>query len=210
MLTRAQGTAAVRLARWGVVHGGPSLPGRMRASPPADDGAAGLLAEARGVFVTLRRHPSGALRGCIGFPRPLHPLRRAIPEAAWSAANDDPRFPAVAVGELDRLTVEVSILTEPQRLPTAERRRFPEIVVVGRDGLIVEGFGTGGLLLPQVATEQGWDSRELLAGLCEKAGLPSDAWLSPEVRIYRFGAEIAQEQAPGGAVLIPGAPGSFA
>jgi len=33
-----------------------------------------------------------------------------------------------------------------------------------------------GLLLPQVATEFGWDRDTFLEHTCLKAGLPSDAW----------------------------------
>lgn len=197
MLSEAEGAAAVRLARWAAGRdGAPS-----ERHGPAPQTPSALFAEPRGVFVTLRHHPAGDLRGCIGFSRPVYPLRRAIPEVAWAAGHEDPRFPPLDPGELDRLTVEVSILTVPERLPPRERRRFPELVVVGRDGLIVEGFGASGLLLPQVAGEQGWDAAELLGGTCEKAGLPTDAWASPEVAVYRFAAEVAREERPGGPVV---------
>jgi len=50
-----------------------------------------------------------------------------------------------------------------------------------------------GLLLPQVATEQGWDRDTLLVHTCYKAGLPGDAWRHPDTRIEIFTAVVFQE-----------------
>src|SRR6266571_3845860 len=66
-----------------------------------------------GAFVTLNDHPSGLLRGCIGYPQPFFPLVKSIEKGAEGAA-EDPRFPRLSPEELDRVTVEVSILTPPQ------------------------------------------------------------------------------------------------
>jgi len=128
------------------------------------------------------------------------PLRRGIPEAAIAAAREDPRFPPVGADELGALTVEVSILTPPEPLPAGEPAARRAAVRVGRDGLIVEGYGRSGLLLPQVAPEQGWTAEELLNGTCEKAGLAPDAWRDPTVRVLRFRAEVFAESTPRGAI----------
>ena len=154
--------------------------------------------EPRGVFVTLTRTADGALRGCVGFPLPVFPLRAAIPRAAWAAAVDDPRFPPVGLGEIDRLLVELSVLTRPERLGPPSARAGE--IEIGRDGLIVEADGTIGLILPQVATEQGWGPERFLSETCRKAGLPASAWQSAEVTVRRFRAELFRELAPGGAV----------
>ncbi|MGI0130165.1 MAG: TIGR00296 family protein, partial [Thermoplasmata archaeon] len=175
-----------------------------RAAPAAERVAPAALppvfAELRGVFVTLRQHPGGRLRGCIGFPLPVHSLENAVREAAVSAGTEDPRFSPVRADELASLTVEVSVLT----VPVPVRGHHPEEVLrevrAGRDGLIVDGYGTSGLLLPQVATEQGWSSEELLEGTCEKAGLPPHCWRDPKVKVRRFEAEVFAERAPGGDV----------
>jgi len=47
-----------------------------------------------------------------------------------------------------------------------------------------------GLLLPQVATEQGWDKTTFLEHTCLKAGLPRDAWKEKGTEIYVFSAEV--------------------
>lgn len=50
-----------------------------------------------GAFVTISEHPSGDLRGCIGYPEPFLPLGEAIISAARSACHDC-RFPRLRSG----------------------------------------------------------------------------------------------------------------
>ena len=83
-------------------------------SPPADTPP--HLFEKRGVFVTLKTFPAKELRGCIGFPEPIMPLVDATIEAAISAATKDPRFYPLSPRELDRVVVEVTVLTPPEPL----------------------------------------------------------------------------------------------
>lgn len=200
MLSPEEGARAVALARASMARA------LLAGSPPRDaEGAEPPLPpvfdEPRGVFVTLRRHPGGSLRGCIGYPLPILPLRTALPEAAVSAATEDPRFPAVRPPELGSITVEVSVLTAPVPVTAPSSEELLGQVVVGRDGLIVDGYGTSGLLLPQVGPEQGWSSEELLEATCEKAGLRPRAWRDPKVRVRRFEAEVFGERTPGGEVV---------
>ena len=195
MLSDEEGASAVRLAR---ASGAAALrAGRNGAATP-ELGA--VFRERRGVFVTWRRFPSSELRGCIGFPLPVLPLERAIAEAAVAAATEDPRFPRVRAEELPALTVEVSVLTVPETIRADAPVARLGAVVAGRDGLIVEGFGTQGLLLPQVATEMGWSAEELLDGTCEKAGLRPGAWRDPRVTVRRFAAEVFAETRPEGPI----------
>jgi len=144
----------------------------------------------KGVFVTLTIR--GELRGCIGFPTPVMPLRDGIREAALSAALEDPRFPPVRADELERITVEVTILTQPVpvQCPPADR---PRCIKSGRDGLIISGMGRKGLLLPQVATEYGWDEEEFLNHTCLKAGLPPGSWRRHDVELLSFQGQVFSE-----------------
>jgi hypothetical protein len=201
VLTVDEGVAAVRLARRALEdalgpHPSPDVVEAVAESPRIP-----LFGERRGVFVTLKRYPDGALRGCIGYPLPVLPLRSALAQAAVSAATEDFRFRPVRAPDLPRLTIEVSVLTVPAPLRFATPEEAIRSVVVGRDGLIVEGLGSSGLLLPQVAPEEGWSAEELLDGTCEKAGLPPRAWQDPRVHVRRFEAEIFHEVAPGGDVV---------
>jgi len=146
--------------------------------------------EDRGVFVTLKVF--GALRGCIGFPYPAFPLKEAIIEAAISAAVGDPRFPAVTLPEFKDVSIELTVLTLPQVLKV-KPRELPQHIEVGRHGLIVKRGIQTGLLLPQVATEYGWDAEEFLCQTCWKAGLPQDAWLDEETEVSTFEGQIFSE-----------------
>ena len=67
------------------------------------------LGQPQGVFVTLRL--SGAVRGCIGFTKPTHPLYRGVASAAASAAFRDSRYPLVVADELPKITIEISALS---------------------------------------------------------------------------------------------------
>jgi hypothetical protein len=44
-----------------------------------------------------------------------------------------------------------------------------------------------------VAVEQGWDRETFLTHCCYKAGLPGDAWRSPETRLSIFSAIVFHE-----------------
>ncbi len=155
----------------------------------------------RGVFVTLNEFPSMELRGCIGFPRPVDDLEVLTVRAALAAALEDPRFePVRDLEEMDRLVVEVSVLTEQEPIEVEDRRKLPEEVEVGRHGLIIELGNRAGLLLPQVPVEYGWDAEEFLVNLCFKAGLGPTEWLNPRARIFRFEAEVFAEERPRGPV----------
>jgi AmmeMemoRadiSam system protein A len=143
-------------------------------------------ADYRGVFVTLRRRVDNDLRGCVGIVEPRFPLDEAVRRAAVSAALEDTRFPPVTLAELPLLTVDVSVLGP--LAPSA-----PEDVEVGRHGVVVRHDERSALLLPQVATEQGWDRETLLRQLCRKAGLAPDAWRHPECRLFVFESETFSE-----------------
>jgi len=157
-----------------------------------------------GVFVTLNSFHNGAktLRGCIGLPYPTTPLVQAVIEAALSAATRDPRFPPVALEELDQLIFEVSVLTPPERVEVEKPTDFPSKIKVGQDGLIVEKSYCKGLLLPQVPVELGWNEEEFLCQCSMKAGLPPDSWLLKDTKIYRFQAIIFEEALPKGQIKL--------
>ncbi len=155
-----------------------------------------------GVFVTLNylsHVKAESLRGCIGFPLANKRLPEAVIDAAIAAANEDPRFPPVAIDELSSLSFEVSVLTTPNEL--AKTCSYRDQIRVGRDGLILNWKYGSGLLLPQVPVELRWDVDEFLANICFKAGAPLDALDDPKSKLYSFQAQVFKEVAPGGAVV---------
>ena len=151
------------------------------------------FSELRGVFVTLTEN--GELRGCIGYPYPVVPLKEALEDAAYQAALCDPRFYPVGVRELPSLDIEVTILSPPEKLtvPAAERA---SAVTVGKHGLIAERGRFRGLLLPQVPLEWGWGSAEFLDQTCIKAGLPPHAWKEETCTILTFEGQIFKREHP--------------
>lgn len=172
------------------------------------------LFENRGVFVTIKKPSPKAqehldLRGCIGRLQPPPdskipsvPLLEATKQAAISAALEDPRFPAVRLDELDVILIEISVLTVPKEIVLKEKSLIPQQITVGKDGLVVEYNALRrGLLLPQVAPEQGWNAKEFLQGCCRKAGLPPDKYLDPRVKIFKFQAQIFAETSPRGDII---------
>ena len=150
-----------------------------------------VFKEKRGVFVTLNIF--GELRGCIGYPQPVLPLSDAIQDAAVSAATRDPRFIPVKPKELEDISIEVTVLTPPEPLLCPAEKRAGNIET-GRHGLIIQGKGHAGLLLPQVATEYGWNSEEFLTHTCLKAGLFKDCWKDENYNIFTFEGQIFSEK----------------
>lgn len=153
-----------------------------RSGTPAPDVATPLHMP-RGAFVSI--HRGEALRGCLGRVTGDWAVGRVVAHLAEAVADSDPRFAPVAVHELHELLIEISVLT-PERAASAAE------VEVGRHGLIVEAAGRRGLLLPQVATGQGWDRTTFLRHTCVKAGLPPDAWKG-DARLYVFEAQVFAE-----------------
>ncbi len=140
------------------------------------------LSEELGAFVTLKR--GGRLRGCIGNIVGNGPLLSTIERMAGAAAFEDPRFPPLTVAEFDDLEVEVSVMGPLTPCPD------PGLIEVGRHGLYIRKSMHSGLLLPQVATEWGWDRETFLDQTCVKAGLPKGTWRKPKTEIWWFEAVI--------------------
>ncbi|MBC7114065.1 MAG: TIGR00296 family protein [Archaeoglobi archaeon] len=157
--------------------------------------------ERRGVFVTL--YKNGELRGCIGFPYPILPLKEALIRAALSAAFEDPRFLPVRAEEMSRIRISVTILSEPEKLICRAEER-PDKIEIGKHGIIVRRGIFQGLLLPQVATEYGWDAKTFLTQTCLKAGLPPESWLDEDTEVLIFTGEIFEEVEPEGKVIHVG------
>ncbi len=141
--------------------------------------------ERYGAFVTIRK--DGRLRGCIGFLEPASGIEDEIARLAREAAFSDPRFPPLPLSELPLCTIEISLLTKPERIAG------PLDFTLHRDGIIMVLGGRRAVFLPQVADETGWTKEEMLSALSEKAGLPPSAWRSDEAVFLTFQAEVFSE-----------------
>ncbi|NIO03564.1 MAG: AmmeMemoRadiSam system protein A [Proteobacteria bacterium] len=140
------------------------------------------LKENRGAFVTLNK--KGQLRGCIGNTRGNQPLHETVAEMAEAAAFSDPRFAPLSREELKDIDIEISALTPLRKIEDVQE------VEVGVHGIYIEKGFFSGLLLPQVATEYGWDRITFLEHTCYKAGLHRNAWKEKDTNIYIFSADI--------------------
>ena len=152
-----------------------SIDRQVRGGTPVETGTM-ALPDASGVFVTIKER--GRLRGCLGTLQNRTGLAAEVSRCAADSASEDPRFPPVAVDELP------SVLG-----PLEEIEARPGAFTIGVHGLVVEQGSHRGLLLPQVATEWGWDAEQFLRQTCVKAGLPPDAWRNG-ARVFRFAAEV--------------------
>lgn len=146
-----------------------------------------VLNEPMGAFVTL--HEGGELRGCIGNMVGAGPLYQTVASMAVEAATGDPRFSPLSPSEIDKVDVEISVLSPLKKVSNPD-----EIKIPGHGVIVRRGFRSG-VYLPQVADETGWTKEEFLTSLCaHKAGLAPDAWKDPKTEIYIFTAEVFGEK----------------
>jgi uncharacterized protein len=155
---------------------------RRHARPPVPRD---LAIKAFGVFVTI--HHQHELRGCLGSLDCGDSIVASLVRLAGAVAREDTRFESLREHELAETTIDLSLLTVPEAVVDHAH------IEVGRHGLIVEQGRHRGLLLPQVATEHGWDRHALLAHTCIKAGLPGDAWRHGAA-VSSFEAEVFSEE----------------
>jgi len=150
--------------------------------PPDTARASKSLRRRQGAFVTLKAE--GELRGCIGSVEGHAPLVETVVKMAFAAAVRDPRFEPVSVPELAGLDIEISVLGP------LEKCLDPDSIEIGRHGLLITKGRRTGVLLPQVAAENGWDRNTFLQQVALKAGLPPDSWRDSASSLYVFTAEV--------------------
>jgi AmmeMemoRadiSam system protein A len=172
--------ALLKLARGRIAR----LVGRQGEGPQAGDLPGPEVK--RGAFVTL--HKQGRLRGCIGNFISEEPLTELIEDMAVAAASQDPRFPPLSGPELEQVDLEISVLSPLKRV------RDVSEIQVGTHGIYLVSPRGRGVLLPQVATEYGWDRETFLDQTCVKAGLEPGCWRRPDTDILIFSAQIFGEK----------------
>ncbi len=152
--------------------------------PTLEKPPAALQAES-GCFVTIKKQ--GQLRGCIGSFISRQALWLTVREMAVSAATGDPRFYPMKPEDLFNFSLEISVLSPLQQIQSIEE------IKVGTHGIYLIKGAAHGVLLPQVATEYGWDRDTFLRHTSMKAGLPENAW-QKGADIYIFSAEVFAEE----------------
>lgn len=167
---------------------------RDRIRPPLDSHTLTTsLRRVGAAFVTIRK--GDALRGCMGSTGYDNPLAETVRDNTINAAANDPRFAPITSAELDAVHLDISVLT-PGDTPLTPYRQIDNIqeIRIGLDGLFIRRKGDrGGLLLPQVAVEHGWDVPAFLAAVCRKAGYPDSSWRDESIDLFRFSAQVFSE-----------------
>jgi len=180
-LTQADKKTLLAIAR-GALEA--SVTGKAPVDPQVD--ASGPLGRNGGAFVTL--HIGGELRGCIGMITSDEPVYKTVVEMAAGAALHDTRFEPVTPSELASIDIEISLLTPLVQVSSIDG------IETGRHGLYLRKGRRSGLLLPQVAVENGFGREEFLDHTCMKAGLAPGCWRDGAAAIYSFEAEIIKEE----------------
>ena len=131
------------------------------------------------LFVTWREAKSDKLRGCIGTFE-TKPLSQQLPVFAKHAALGDSRFAPVVARELPALDCKISTLH------TFERAANWADWQVGRHGIRICSANDKhtATFLPTVASDHGWDKRQTLRHLVDKAGLPKPHGTAGEEALF--------------------------
>jgi len=149
-----------------------------------------VFQEKRATFVTLKIKKQ--LRGCIGCLTPSETILEGIQRNAINAALNDPRFPALTGPELEQAEIEISILTNPQKLDYADGNDLLNKLRRDIDGVIIGQGMARATFLPQV-WEQLPRTEDFLAHLCIKAGLSPDEWQRGELEVSIYQVQYFHE-----------------
>lgn len=180
-----QGTLLLELARSAMAH-------ELGHPHPDTDTRAPWLRERGACFVTLTLR--GELRGCIGTLQAHRSLLDDLRANAVAAALRDPRFAPVAAQELDRIEIEVSLLSHLQAMAFSCEAEAVAALRPGLDGVVLEFGGRHSTFLPQV-WEQLPQAGDFLFQLKRKAGLPGTFW-HDSVRLHRYTVTQWKEREP--------------
>lgn len=188
-MSEEKGRLLVELARQ-------TLEERLRGETEGLKGVEKLLDEEifqtrRGTFVTLTKNSQ--LRGCIGNLVPEKTIVQGVKENAVNAAFNDPRFPALSKEELDKISIEVSLLTEPQPLEYKDADDLLSKLRPNVDGVIIRRGMHSATFLPQVWEQLG-DKEMFLSHLCMKAGLPENEWRKGNLEVLTYQVQYFEEQ----------------
>ena len=150
--------------------------------PPARDEGPAI-----GVFVTINEEVR--LRGCIGFTEADNGILYQTYLAARYAATEDPRFPPLDEEELEKIEIEITLLSPPEQIDPVKWKGFKR----GLHGLMIRKGFHSGLLLPQVAEEYNFGWEEFLEETCIKAGLLPKSYLDRDAKVYIFSGRIIRD-----------------
>lgn len=133
-------------------------------------------------FVTLEKN--GELRGCIGSIIAHSPLIDDLVKNAQNSAFSDPRFPPLKEEEFDELSIDVSLLSAPEKMNFEDEADLLQQIRPFVDGIIIKDGNYQAVYLPSV-WEQLPDKVIFLDSLKIKAGM-TPKHFSKTFEAYRF------------------------
>lgn len=148
------------------------------------------LIDRAATFVTLTIN--NELRGCIGNILPKQPLYIDVINNSLSAAFADPRFPALEVKDIDKVKIEISILSKPKRINYDDVTDLLKKIKPKIHGVIIQSNFHQATFLPQVWNELE-KKEDFLTNLALKAGLSPNAWKDPEIEFFCYTVESFSE-----------------
>ncbi|RMG94124.1 MAG: AmmeMemoRadiSam system protein A [Deltaproteobacteria bacterium] len=146
------------------------------------------------LFVTWNDGPR--LVGCLGQLEPVDTIERTVARLAMEAGVADPRTEGASPEALDRITGEISLLSEPRPLDAVGLAEIAARIRPGVDGVLLTCDGRRAFFLPQV-WEQLPDPASFLVALARKGGMSLER-AKRHARAAVFGAEIVEIPAPNG------------
>jgi uncharacterized protein len=158
---------------------------RRAAAAPATEHLPPALRASRASFVTLTLE--GALRGCCGSLEARRPLATDVWSNAQASAFHDPRFEPLERWEWARVHLELSVLSQLERVIVRDEAELLARLVPGSDGLVLAWRGSRATFLPKV-WRQLREPGEFVAHLKRKAGWSEDFWAA-DVEVWRYGTE---------------------
>lgn len=136
-------------------------------------------------FVTLEKN--GELRGCIGSIIAHRPLIDDLVKNAQNSAFSDTRFSPLKKDEFDSLSLNVSLLSAPEKMHFSDETDLLNQMRPFEDGIIIKDNGYQAVYLPSV-WEQLPEKTMFLDSLKIKAGL-TPKHFSETFEAYRFTTE---------------------
>lgn len=170
-----------QLVRYARAHLREALGGPRAARPTGE-----WCDELAATFVTLR-WKGGDLQGCIGTLEADRPIVDDVAYNAVAAGTRDPRTTPCTLDDIDRLHVELSILSPLEPIASEADIR------VGTDGIVLLHHGRRATFLP-IMWER-FPTKDVFMGeLRRKAGLPRD--FAGDVGLLRYTAAKFEDPAP--------------
>jgi AmmeMemoRadiSam system protein A len=154
--------------------------------PAAVRPAGAWCEELRATFVTLR-WKAGTLQGCIGSLEAERAILDDVAHNAIAAGTRDPRTQPCTLGDVDKLHVELSILSPLEPIASAADIR------IGTDGVVLVHEFRRATFLP-IMWERLPDLKAFLGELRRKAGLHRD--FAGEVQLMRYTVDHFEDKAP--------------